>query len=142
IANDVAHPESQRSRLASAEEFAGAAELKVALGDIESVARFGKQIETIFFLVGNENAVRLSLAAPDAAAKLMQMRHAETISVDDQHDRRVRHIDADLQRLEVQFLRLFDDGVNDVDLRAGADLVVDEFVDAFQLRARSHRGLD
>src|SRR5205814_2045464 len=46
------------------------------------------------------------------------------------------------ERLEVQLLRLFNDRMDDVDLGARFDLGVDEGVDALELRARSHRGLD
>ena len=44
-------------------------------------------------------------AAADAAAQLMQLREAETLGVLDDHDRRLRHVDADL-----------DDGRRDQDL--------------------------
>ncbi len=191
VAHDVSHAESQGARLASAEEFAGAAELEVALRDFESIAGIGKKIEPLFFLVGNQNGVRLPLAASDAPAQLMQLREAEAIGIHDQHDRGVRDIDADfdhrradenvdvagfeslhrcflvsrrhapvqhrdlamgkafadrfeslLERLQVQLFRFFDDRIDNVDLRAGPDLILDETVDALELRARPDSGLD
>ena len=139
----------------------------------------------------NENAIRLSLAASDATAKLMELREAEAIGIDDHHDRCIRNVDADFddrgahedvdratleaihrlfffrrahsavhhgdaairkaaldrfeserERLEIELLRLFDDRINDVSLRAGVDFFVDECVDALELCARSHGGLD
>ena len=38
------------------------------------------------------------------------------------------------ERLEIQLLRFFDDRMDDVDLRAGVDLFVDECVDLLDLR--------
>ena len=43
-----------------------------------------------------QQAGRAPRAAPDAAAQLMQLREAETLGVLDHHDRRLRHVDADL----------------------------------------------
>ena len=44
----------------------------------------------------DEQAVRLLGAAPDAAAQLVQRREAEPVRLLDDHDRRVRDVDADL----------------------------------------------
>ena len=43
-----------------------------------------------------QDAVGLVRAAADAAAQLVQLRQAEPLGVLDDHDRRVRHVDADL----------------------------------------------
>src|SRR5213079_1189854 len=44
-----------------------------------------------------------------------------------------------LQRLEIQLLRLLNDREDDVHLSAVCDLVFDEAINAFELRARPHR---
>ena len=44
----------------------------------------------------NEEAPRRVAAAPDAAAELVELREAEAVGVLDDHHRRVRHVDADL----------------------------------------------
>ncbi len=56
-----------------------------------------------------QNAVRLMRAAADAAAQLVQLREPEALGVLDDHDRRVRHVDAD-----------FDDGRRDEDVELPA----------------------
>ena len=43
-----------------------------------------------------QNAMAALLAAPDAAAQLMQLRESEPLGVLDDHQRRVRHVHADL----------------------------------------------
>ena len=55
---------------------------------------------------------------------------------------RADRLEAQLERLQVQLLRFFDDRIDDVDLRAGRDLVIDEFVDALELCAGAHCGFD
>ena len=48
------------------------------------------------FAPRDEQAVRLLLAAPDPPAKLVQLREPEPVRPLDDHDRRVRDVDADL----------------------------------------------
>ena len=43
-----------------------------------------------------QQAGRVAGAAPDAPAKLVDLRKAETLGVLDHHDGRFRHVDADL----------------------------------------------
>src|ERR1051325_4640642 len=188
VAEDVADAKSQSARLARAEELAGAAGLEIALGDVEAVARGGEDVQALLLLVRDEDAVRLALAAAHAPAQLVQLREAEAVGVDDDHDRGVGNIDAHLddrrghedvdlvaleslhrlflfrrghaavhhghaaageplddgleallERLEIQLLRLLDDRKDDVGLRAGGDLAVDEGVDTVELRAGGRR---
>src|SRR5205085_2546490 len=100
ISQDVAESEFGHARLARAEEFAGTAEAEITLGDVEAIARRFEDSQTLdrfgarFFVV-NENAIRLSLAASDAAAKLVELRQPEAIGIDDHHDRSIRNVDAD-----------------------------------------------
>ena len=47
--------------------------------------------------LADENAVRLRLAAADAATQLMQLGQAETIRVENHHHRRLGHVHAHLQ---------------------------------------------
>src|SRR6266542_3551071 len=190
IPHDVAETEARHARLLRAEKLAGAAELEIALGHLEAAARPGEELQALLLLVRHENAVRLSRAAPDAAAELVELREAVAVGVDDEHDRGVRHVDADLdhrrgdehvelaaleelhrlfflrgahptvqhghaalaealahgvealhQRLHVQLLRLLDDREDDVRLRAALELLVDEGVDAVEVRRGAHRRL-
>src|ERR1041385_9184777 len=85
VADRVADAEAQRAGLARAEELAGAAGLEVALGHFEAVARGGEDVEAILLLVRDEDAIRLALAAADAAAQLVHLREAEAVGVDDDH---------------------------------------------------------
>ena len=59
--------------------------------NFQTLDRFSRRV-----VVVNQNAVRLSLAASDSAAQLVKLRKTEAISVDDEHDRGVRNVDAEL----------------------------------------------
>src|SRR5205085_12102392 len=83
IAKDVAEAEARDAGLSRAEKFAGAAELEVALGDFEAVARFREDGEAILLIVRDEDAVGRARAAADAAAQLVKLRESETMRVHD-----------------------------------------------------------
>ena len=86
--------------LARAEEIAGAAQLQILLGYLEAVVRFGHDLQTrlsrLVIIIGDEHAIAFVLAAPDAAAQLVQLAQTETVGIFDYHKRRIRHVHADL----------------------------------------------
>ena len=89
--------------LARAEQLAAAAQLEVDLGELEAVGRRDERLEALLRRLGqlllrarDEQAVRLLGAAPDAAAQLVQLGEAEPVGFLDDHHRRVRDVDADL----------------------------------------------
>ena len=80
-----------------------AAQLEVALGELEAVGRLDERLEARLRRVGqlllrprDEQAVRLLGAAADAAAQLVELGEPEAVGLLDDHDRRVRDVDADL----------------------------------------------
>jgi len=90
------------ARLARAEQLALAPELEVLLGELEAVGRVDERLQPRLRVVGqflsrarDQQAVRLLGAAPDAASQLVQLSQAEAVSLLDDHDRRVRDVDAD-----------------------------------------------
>ena len=90
--------------LARAEQLALAAQLEVALGELEAVGRArrappgGRRAVSVSSSrrARDEQAVRLLRAAADAAAQLVQLGEPEAVGLLDDHDRRVRDVDADL----------------------------------------------
>ncbi len=100
VAERVGDLKAERTGLAGAEKFAGAAQMQVGFGDLESVARAHHGFQTGAGLVGHahradEDAVGFCCAAADAPTKLMQLRKAEALGVFDDHYRRVGNVDAD-----------------------------------------------
>ena len=91
-------------RLARAEQLALAAQLEVALGELEAVASSRRAPRAApapasvssSLRPRDQQAVRLLGAAADAAAQLVELREAEPVGLLDDHDRRVRDVDADL----------------------------------------------
>ena len=73
--------------------------LEVDLGELEAVGRAHHRAEPLFAIGGGrlaqQETTRRGGAAADAAAQLMQLREPETVGVDDDHHRCVRHVDAD-----------------------------------------------
>lgn len=87
-------------RLAGAEDFAGAAEFKVAFRQVEAVFGIPQGLEALLGkgpkgLGIEEDAARGQGAASDPAAELMQLREAEAFRVFDDHDCGIRDIHAD-----------------------------------------------
>ena len=79
------------------------AQLEVDLGEREAVVRVHERLQALLRVLGqlllrtrDEQAVRLLRAAADAAAQLVELREAEAVGLLDDHDRRVRDVDADL----------------------------------------------
>lgn len=86
------------------EHIAGATDLKIAHGNFVAAAErriFTQGVEALALFLA-EQLVRLvheigvgdALAAPDTAFQLIELRHAEMVSVVDDHRVDVRHIDA------------------------------------------------
>ena len=53
-------------------------------------------VRELLLRAGDEQAVRLLRPAPDPAAQLVELREPEAVGLLHDHDRRVRHVDADL----------------------------------------------
>ena len=77
--------------------------------------------------LGEEDAIGLLAAAADAAPQLVELSQAEPFGAVDEHDRRVGHVDADLddarshEKLDVAFLEGFHDGFLVLTLHAAVD---------------------
>ena len=92
-----------RPGLPGADELPLAADLEVALGELEAVGRGDHRLEPLecrlrelVAVARHEEAVRLLRAPPDAAAQLMELREAEPVGLLDDHDRRVGDVDPHL----------------------------------------------
>ena len=92
-----------QARLARSEELAAAADVEIDLSELEAVVRAHERLESldgrlcqVLARTRDQEAVRLLGAAADAAAQLVQLGEAEAVGFLDDHDRRVRHVDADL----------------------------------------------
>ena len=101
VADNVRHAEGGDAGLARAHDLARAADLQVVLGDLEAVVRLLHDPQPLarllrLLVLREEDAVALGRAAPDAPAQLVELREAEALGVLDEHDRGVRHVDADL----------------------------------------------
>ena len=88
--------------LARADELALTADLEVALGELEPVARRDHRLEPLegrlrelVAMPRDEQAVGLLGAPADAAAQLVELREPEPVGLLHDHDRRVRHVDTD-----------------------------------------------
>ncbi len=79
---------------------ARAPDLEILLREHETVGARGHRRQALLAVlgrrVGEQEAVRAVAAAPDAAAELVQLREPEPVGVLDDHHRRVRDVDADL----------------------------------------------
>ena len=103
---DVAQIDDAQLRdavLLVAEELAGAADVEIALGQGEAVERLavlalGHRGEPLGSggIVADEHRVRPLLAAADAPAQLVELCEPEPLRPEDDHHRRVRDVDADL----------------------------------------------
>jgi len=86
--------------LPHAEELAGAAQFQVCLGQLEAIVGGLEDIQSLLRRlagVGAEDvAVGLVRAAPDAPAKLVQLREAKAVGILDDHDGGVGNVDANL----------------------------------------------
>ena len=91
----------RHAALARAEEFARTANPQVLPRDLEAVVVLVDHLQPLARrlrqrLLVEQDADARRRAAPDAAAQLVQLREAEALGVLDHHQRRVGHVDADL----------------------------------------------
>src|ERR1700739_3554735 len=91
---------TQFAGLPRAKKLTGTTKQQVGLGNFKAVRRAHHGVEPRARLVGHskrryKDAIRLLRTAPDASAKLVQLREAKTLSMLNHHYRRVGHIDAD-----------------------------------------------
>ena len=100
IVNDIRNAQFRQAVLPRAEEFARTSQLQVLLRDAKAVV--GRQMMSSRFAASSHlgSAKRKQydglLPAPDPPAKLVQLRQPEPLRVLDDHDRRVRDVNADL----------------------------------------------
>src|SRR5258706_9610058 len=96
VALEVGEAEQRIAALALAQDFAGPAQLEVAVRDLESVARFVDHLEARARRLGERAAVeqdagavaRISSGgAADAPAQLVELREAEALRALDHHQR-------------------------------------------------------
>ena len=96
-------PELGEAGLTCPEQLALAAQLKVLLGQLEAVCRLDERLQALAGIVGqlflgarDEQAIGLFGAAADAATQLVELGQPEPVGLLDDHDRRVRNVDAHL----------------------------------------------
>ena len=132
IGDEVGEAEVCEAGLGGAEHIAGATQAEVCLGDLEAIGsllQYGELLDGLGELrVGEEDAVGFFLAPADAAAELVELGEAEALGVVEDHEIRIRDIDADLddgggdEGLERAVAEGFHDGV----FFLRAELAVDE----------------
>jgi len=96
----VRHAQGRQAALARAEEIARASRLEVFFRDEEAVGRLLEHGEAAAGfrrrgLADHEGAPGSAMAAADAAPELMELGEAERLGVLDDHERRLRDVDAD-----------------------------------------------
>ena len=110
-----------RPGLLRAEEFAGAAEFQIHLGNVEAVGRFDQRADAlprgVVQLLGDQDAVALRRAAAHPAAELVELGEAEALGLLDHHHGGVGNVHADLdyggghQDLQLACLEALHDGL-------------------------------
>ena len=82
------------------EDVALLAQLEVLLGELEPVVRLDDGAQAghrdLVGRIGHQHAERFDAAAPDPAAELVELGQAEPVGALDDHHRRRRHVDPDL----------------------------------------------
>src|SRR3954451_15050099 len=101
VPSEIGETQLRQSALLRTEYLAAAAQPQILLGDAEPVLGLAQDREPPPSDVAErrliqQEAGRRLVAAPDAAAQLVQLREAEALGVLDNHHRRRRHVDADL----------------------------------------------
>src|SRR4029453_15544318 len=103
VAREADELQVGEARLARAEQLSLAAQLEVDLGEGEAVVRVDERLQAALRLLGelvlrarDEEAVGLLRAAANSSAQLVQLGEAKAVGLLDDHDRRVRDVDADL----------------------------------------------
>src|SRR4029079_18774659 len=103
VAREAGELQGAQTRLACAEKLSLPAQLQVNLGERKAVVRVDERLQAPLCILGelllgprDEETVGLLGAAADAPAQLVQLGKAEAVGLLDDHDRRVRDVDADL----------------------------------------------
>src|SRR5919197_4658970 len=103
VAAEMRETEIREARLPRPEQMPFAADLEVALRELEAVRRLDHRLETLargvrqlLLRPRDEQAVRLLRTATHPPAELMQLSETEAVRLLHDHDRRVRNVDADL----------------------------------------------
>src|SRR6266849_1439012 len=100
VALKVSKAQQRIATLPRSQVFSRAAQLEIALRDLEAVVTLVDHLEPVArqvrkrFVV-KQNAVACAGTAPDSSAQLVQLRKAEALGAFDYHQRSVRHIDSD-----------------------------------------------
>ena len=101
VPGEIGEPQLRQSALLRAEHLAAAAQPQILLGDAEPVLGLAQDRQPPPRDVAERRLVQQQtgrglVAAPDAAAQLVQLREAEALGVLDDHHRGRRHVDPDL----------------------------------------------
>src|SRR5262245_48830114 len=96
LGGEGAEAKVREAALFRSKQIARAAEIKVGLGNFESIGGLFEDAETVQGVIrAEEEAVTRVLAASDAAAQLVELCEAEPFGVEDDHQRGIRNIDSD-----------------------------------------------
>src|SRR5437660_7906978 len=103
VAAELRELQIREPRLPRTQQLAAAAQLEVDLRELEAVGGAdegfepgGRRIRQLVSRARDQEAVRLLGGATDASPQLMELCEPEAIRLLHDHDRRVRHVDADL----------------------------------------------
>src|SRR5207248_8051607 len=99
VADGIRNAKRRDAALPFTEEVAHPAQPEIGARDLEAILRLledAKSLGCIGAHVAKKDAVGRIGAASDAAPQLMELRETEALGMLDQHDRRVRHVDPDL----------------------------------------------
>ena len=102
VARQAGKLEVRHARLPRAHHLALAADLEIAVGQLEPVVGLEQGLEPRLRGAGlglrEEQAVRLRRPPPHAPAQLVKLREAEALGALDDHHGGVGHVDADLDQ--------------------------------------------
>ena len=99
VATERGEPEVATTLLRGRHERPLPPQFEIDLGEFEAVGAGDEGLHSRIrsgLGRGDEPAVRLELPATDPAAQLVELRDPEAVGVEDDHHRRVRHVDSDL----------------------------------------------
>src|SRR5712692_4618013 len=85
VALKVGKAQQRIATLPRSQVFSRAAQLEIALRDLEAVVTLVDHLEPVARQVGKQNAVACAGTAPDSSAQLVQLRKAEALGAFDYH---------------------------------------------------------
>src|SRR5882672_10208171 len=117
IALEIGEAQQRLAALALAQVFARAAQLEIALRDLEAIRALEDHLQPGSRAVGQwlaieQDADALARAAADPPAQLMELREPEALRALDHHQRSIRHVYAD-----------FDHGGADEEVSSASDKI-------------------